>query len=124
MNKGRSVKGEVIIEMLKKEIDGDHNNKPRTKLYKQEALIALKKTWPELYSTDIAKITRKDRNEWAARYGKSYSTARFNGALDVVRRIFEIAVEQGYRVDNPAKFVDRCNVKPKELHLPSQSSDL
>src|SRR3974390_1967827 len=56
INKGESVKGEVIIEMLKKEIEGDHNNKPRTKLYKHEVLIALEKTWPELYSTDIAKI--------------------------------------------------------------------
>jgi integrase len=38
-----------------------------------------------------------------------------------VRRIFDIAVEHGYRVDNPAKFVDRRRVKPKELHLPSQA---
>src|SRR5438046_10238226 len=121
INKGQSVKGEVIIEMFKKEIEDDHNNKPRTKLYKQEVLIALKKTWPELYSMDIARITQKDCNEWAARYGKDYSPTRYNGALGIVRRIFEIAVEHGYRVDNPAKFVDRRRVKPKELHLPSQA---
>jgi integrase len=84
-------------------------------------LIALKKTWPDLYSTDISKISRKDCNEWAARYGKEYSATRFNGALGVVRRIFEIAIEHGYRVDNPAKLVDRRRVKPKELHLPSQA---
>jgi len=30
-------------------------------------------------------------------------------------------VEHGYRVDNPAKFVDWRRVKPKELHLPSQA---
>jgi hypothetical protein len=29
--------------MLKKEIEDDHNNKPRTKLYKQEVFTALKK---------------------------------------------------------------------------------
>ncbi len=121
INKGQSVKGEVIIEMFKKEIEDDHNNKPRTKLYKQEVLIALKKTWPELYSTDIAKISQRDCTDWAARYGKDYSPTRYNGALGIVRRIFEIAVEHGYRVDNPAKFVDRRRVKPKELHLPSQA---
>ena len=121
VNKGQSVNGEVIIEMLRKEIQDDHNNKPRTKLYKQEVLTALKKTWPQLYSTDIAKISRKDCNEWAARYSKDYSATRFNGALGVVRRIFEIAIEQGYRVDNPAQFVHRRNVKPKDLHLPSQA---
>jgi integrase len=121
LNKGQSVNGEVIIEMLKKEIEDDHNNRPRTKLYKQEVLIALKKTWPELYSTDIAKISRNDSNEWAARYGRDYSATRFNAALGVVRRFFEMAIEQGYRVDNPAQFVHRRNVKPKELHLPSQA---
>src|ERR1019366_4857955 len=63
INKGQSVTGEVIIEMFKKEIEDDHNNKPRTKLYKQEVLITLKKTWPELYSSDIAKVSRKDCNE-------------------------------------------------------------
>jgi hypothetical protein len=41
INKGQSVKGEVIIEMCKNEIKDNHNNKPRTKLYKQEVLIAL-----------------------------------------------------------------------------------
>ncbi|MGD0087127.1 MAG: hypothetical protein ABSC24_08355 [Verrucomicrobiota bacterium] len=67
INKGQSVKGEVITEMLKTEIADDRNNKPRTKLYKEEELIALRKTWPDLYSTDIAKISRKDCNERAVR---------------------------------------------------------
>jgi hypothetical protein len=52
INKGEPVKGEVIIEMFKKEFEDDHTNKPGTKLYKQETLIALKKSWPELFSTD------------------------------------------------------------------------
>jgi len=34
IDKGHSVKGEVIIEMCKSEIEDNHNNKPRTKLYK------------------------------------------------------------------------------------------
>jgi len=42
--------------------------------------------------------------------------------LGIVRRIFDIAVEHGYRVDNPAKFVDRRRVKPKELHLRDEHS--
>src|SRR5208283_1239780 len=33
VKKGQSVNGEVIIEMFKKEIEDDHNNKPRSKLY-------------------------------------------------------------------------------------------
>ena len=34
IDKGHSVKGEVIIEMCKSEIEDNHNDKPRTKLYK------------------------------------------------------------------------------------------
>ena len=74
-----------------------------------------------MYSSEIARISQKDCNVWAARHGKDYSPTRFNGALGILRRIFDIAVEHGYRVDNPAKFVDRRRVKPKELHLPSQA---
>ena len=84
-------------------------------------MTALKKSWPELYSTDIAKASQKNCNDWAARHGRDYSATRFNGALGVVRRIFEFAIKQGYRVDNPAKFVKRHKVKPKELHLSSQA---
>ena len=70
INKGQSVKGEVSIEIFRKEIEDDANNQPRTKLYKQEVLSALKKTWPELYSSEIARISQKDCNDWAARHVK------------------------------------------------------
>ena len=50
INKGESVKAEVLVEIFNKEIEDDPNKEPRTKLYKQEALIALKKTWPGLHS--------------------------------------------------------------------------
>jgi hypothetical protein len=70
INKGQSVKGEVIIELFRKEIEDDANNQPRTKLYKREVLIALKKSWSELYSSEIARISQRDCNDWAARHGK------------------------------------------------------
>jgi hypothetical protein len=53
VNKGQSVNGEVIIEMFRKEIEDDQNNRPRTKLYKQEVLTALKKWWPGLYCANL-----------------------------------------------------------------------
>lgn len=120
ISKGEAVAGEVIIEAYKKEIEDDHENKPRTELYKRETLIALKKHWPELYSRDISKLTEADCRDWAARFNKQYSAPRFNGALGIVRRIFGITVEQGYRVDNPAMSISRRSVKPKQLNLPTQ----
>jgi integrase len=119
-NRVGAVKGEVIVELYRKEIEADHRNKPRTKLYKLETLIALRKTWPDLHDTDIARFTQKDCREWAARYSEHYSATRFNGALNIVRRIFDTAVEEGYRPDNPARLIKRLGVKPKQLNLPTQ----
>ncbi len=42
-NQSASVLGEVIMELLKQKTENNHNNKPRTELYKQEVLTALKK---------------------------------------------------------------------------------
>jgi hypothetical protein len=44
-------------------------------------LTALKKLWPELYSTEIAKFSQKDGNPWAAECGKQYSPTRMKAAL-------------------------------------------
>ena len=115
-----AVKGEVIAELFRREIDSDHKNTERTKLYKREILIALKKSWPGFYDTDIARISQKDCRTWAARYATDYSPSRFNGALQIVRRLFAIAIEEGHRSDNPALTVKRVGVKPKQLHLPMQ----
>jgi len=119
-NKVGTAKGEIIIEQYRNEVKGDHRNRPATKLYKEETLIALRKTWPDLFDADIARLTQKDCREWAARYSQNYSATRFNGALNVVRRIFDMAVEEGYRPDNPARLVKRHAVKAKQLSLPTQ----
>ena len=117
---GPAVKGEAIVELYRKEIDDDHRNTPRTKLYKRENLVALKKAWPRFFDTDIARISQKDCREWAARYGGKYSPSRFNGSLQIVRHLFALAIEEGYRNDNPALAIKRFAVKPKQLHLPTQ----
>jgi hypothetical protein len=58
-NKAGAVKSEVVIELYRMETDNDDGNRPRTKLYKHETLIALRKTWPDLYDTDVARLTAK-----------------------------------------------------------------
>ena len=115
-----AIKGKVIVELYRKEIDNEHRNTERTKLYKREILIALQKSWPDFFETDIARLTQKDCREWAARYGRDYSPSRFNGALQIVRRLFALAIEEGHRNDNPALCIKRFAVKLKELKLPTQ----
>ena len=86
----RAAKGEVITRIFSKEIENHANYQPRAKLYQKEVMVAPKKTWPELYSNEIARFSQRDRNDLAALPGKDYSPTRFNGALGIVPRKFSL----------------------------------
>jgi len=45
------------------------------------------KSWPEFFDTEIARLTQKDCRDWAGKYADRYSPSRFNGALQIVRRL-------------------------------------
>jgi integrase len=94
--------------------------KAGTKKYNEELIAALLRTWPDLASTDIKKITKHDCLCWRSEFGERYSSTRVNGALSILRRVFDIAIETGVRYDNPAKSkeVKRARVRRKELRLP------
>jgi hypothetical protein len=47
-----------MVELYRTEIDNDHRNTERTKLYKRENLVALKKAWPGFFDTDIARTSQ------------------------------------------------------------------
>jgi hypothetical protein len=53
IHKSQSVKGEVIIELFRKEIEDDANNQPRTKLYKQGSPDRPRKGRPVVRGTRI-----------------------------------------------------------------------
>jgi integrase len=94
--------------------------KESTKAYNERAAYDLLKTWPGLEQMDVKRITKFECLEWRARFGKMYSPTVTNGALSVLRRVLDIAVDSGARYDNPAKDKDvkRARVRRKELQLP------
>ena len=49
---------------------GDVSLKPRSKVYREERIAALIKSWPGLEKTDVRRISKSDCLAWAARYGK------------------------------------------------------
>lgn len=93
--------------------------KPNTKRYRRQCLAAILKSWPELSAMRTEAVSRSQCLDWAAGYRKKYSSTRHNGSIDILKALFEIAVERGVRLDNPADKLAKAPVKQKELHLPS-----
>ena len=92
--------------------------------YRLQTLRALKKSWPELASMDVRKVSFEDCEKWANSYFKQVSPTRFNNTLDTLRHALEEAVKCHARQDNPALKVGRCSVRAKNLTLPSRADFL
>jgi integrase len=117
---GRQTFGQAS-ETYKERLKGDASLKPRTKEYHEERLKALLKSWPDLGSTELRKITKSNCLNWAAKFGQKSSPTAFNHTISVLRHILEIGVETGVRYDNPARFIKRASERPKKLQLPESS---
>jgi integrase len=100
-------------------LDSDMNLKPRTRAYYRERLTALYKSWPNLATTEIRKITQSDCREWSARYGKASSPTNFNNTVALLRHVFAVAVEAGVIYSNPAAVLKRAKLRGKEINLPT-----
>ena len=103
---------------------GDGSLKPRSKVYREERIAALLKSWRGLDKTDVRKISKSDCLSWAADYGQKAAPSNFNNTVGTLRLVLDIAVEAGARYDNPARFIKRLRVLPKKLQLPSQDQFL
>lgn len=117
VQRGKMTFGDALKIFLQR-IHGKPSIKPRTKAYFDERAIALKRSWPELESTDIQRITKTDCLDWAAKFGADSSPVAFNHTVSVLRRTFEIAIEAGARYDNPATSIEYAKERSKTLKLP------
>jgi integrase len=109
------------MAIYRRRLEGDAGLKPRTKLYYEERLAALLKSWPGLDKTDASKVTKGACLDWAADYAKRVSPTNFNNTVGVLKRVLEVAVEAGARYDNPARFIKRVSDRIKPRVLPSRS---
>jgi hypothetical protein len=58
------------LAICKQRLAGDGSLKPRSKVYREERIAALLKSWPGLAKTDTRKISKSDCLTWAADYGQ------------------------------------------------------
>ena len=108
------------LQTYRERLKGDHSIKERSKTYREERLVALLKSWPDLEQTDVAQISKADCLAWAARFGQKSSPSPFNNTVGTLKLVLDIAVEAGARYDNPAVHIKRKKIRQKLLQLPSQ----
>ena len=112
----------AVITIHKKRVAGDGSLKPRTKIYHDERIAALLKSWPELATKEVRAVTKTDCLDWAAKFGTDRSATVFNHTISILRQLFEIGIELGARYDNPARFIKRVSERSKRLTLPEPAT--
>jgi integrase len=93
--------------------------KETTALYYRQIVQAILESWPELKTAKPKDISKRNLESWAKRFSSQYSPQRFNNSVDVLRRIFQIAVEQGALHQNPADSLEKVRINRKHIELPS-----
>ena len=94
--------------------------KPTTVHYYRQVVATILETWPELKIKQPKDITKSACHKWAKDYASRYTATRYNNAVDVLRRIFQSAIDQGAIYSNPADDLDKRSPSKKMLELPSK----
>jgi integrase len=115
--RGRMTVGDAVA-VYRQRLQGSPQLKAKTKFYHEQRLAAILKSWPGLEKLDLARATKTDCLNWAAKFGQERAPSTFNHSLGILRQVFEIAVESGARYDNPANAIKRVTERSQKLRLP------
>ena len=115
--------GDAVI-IYKERLTGAQHLKPGAKLYRENTIEALLKSWPSLSNTDVRKISVNDCLQWASGFAKSYCPSFFNNTVGTLRQILKIAIDAGARYGNPADQIKKVRVRQKILKLPEHNQFL
>ena len=115
--KGKMTFGDCVC-IFSTQTEASNLLKPTSKLYRREIVTSITKSWPGLETLDVRRISANDCHTWAAKYSNQYSATRYNGALGVLRAIFNVAITTGTLYRNPALGIKRAKARAKQLSLP------
>lgn len=120
----KSSEGKLLVgqaaKVLQDRVDTDTSLKPKSRLYYRQRIIALFKSWPGLEKRELREVSERECITWAASFSSQTCATAFNNTVAVLRRIFDIGMEQGVRYGNPANSIKKASVQPKDLQLPNQ----
>ena len=74
---------------------------------------AILEFWPELEELDIRRIRPTQCSRWAKEYMAQVDTKTFNAALEMMNLLFNMAIDMGYKMKNPA-----AEIKPLPIKKP------
>ncbi len=94
--------------------------KARSLDYRKETVEALRKLWDGFEDKMAAEATESACHAVADKARKQYGPSRFNGVIQSLRGILDIAVENGALAVNPALGVSFAEVKPSDKPIPSR----
>ena len=117
-SKGKMTFGDCV-DIFKTQTEASSHLKPSAKLYRAEAITSILKSWPGLDALDVRRVSPGDCQTWAAKFSNQYSATRFNGAVGVLRAVFNVAIEAGALYRNPAQVIKRAKVRSTRPALPS-----
>lgn len=106
----------VQVFMVEQEMRTDL--KPTSLRYRRETVKMLEKTWPSYEKVLIRKLTEDEVKAWAKRASAEYSGPRYNGLLDTMRMVLDVAVKQCVLPENYAKKLPRKGVPINPRDLP------
>ena len=115
---GRMTFGDAL-SVFKQRLKDNPALKPRTKEYYEFRTNALLKAWPGLAERDVSKISSAECLNWSAANASKNSSSSHNHTVSILRNVFQIAVENGARYDNPALSAKRIKERTKKrIELP------
>jgi len=109
----------MCAEVCLEKVANNVKIKPSSIHYYEQVVKAIFESWPELKTAKPKAISKRDLEAWAKRFSDKYSPQRFNNSIGVLRKIFQVAVEQGALNENPALSLGRARIKQKVVELPS-----
>ena len=83
-----------LVWLSNAEASGDINEE--TTLYKRECLKAIRNLWPEFSTCAICKLTPVHLANFRHAFRAKYSASRTNGAITVIREIFQLGKTDNY----------------------------
>ena len=127
---------EGVMEIYKAEVNAHPRLKPAAKQFRLRSEMPLRRTWPELFSMELRRVTPEACKAWLHRFESGASNflppgakkkragnspTTINALIAFLRHIFEIGVKAGLVYRNPALVLDRKSPRRKLLRLPSRS---
>ncbi len=110
--------GDALV-LFRKRYQADVNLRPKSKIYYDERIQALKTSWPELMTTPLHKVSYDALLTWQSRFAANNCPSAVNNTLSVIKRIFAIGIEAGVIIANPAVRLKRSKIRKTHLQMPT-----